>query len=99
MRLKKLKQQKNKEQKEKNFISYDDYSRRLNLFNQVNVYYKRSLFKFYSGLCCLFIGIIPNGLGFIFYPLGFYLLNINKKDVYSKIYLYRIKFKYGFKII
>ena len=47
---------------------------------------KISLIKKIVGITCLIIAIFPNGLGFIFYPLGFSILVITKKDL-KKYYL------------
>jgi hypothetical protein len=49
------------------------------------------------GFSCLAVGVIPNGLGFIAYPLGFALLgsvgiNLNiKKNLSNKIRLFKYK--------
>ena len=55
--------------------------------------YRRNKFKIYCGIGCLIIGVIPNGCGFIAYPMGFYLLSINKIDLfrYKEIGLRKFK--------
>lgn len=44
--------------------------------------FKKNKFKIILGVGCLVIAVIPNGLGIIFYPLGFYLLGMGTSDVF-----------------
>ena len=50
----------------------------------VKLLYSKSRFKAVCGVGCLIVAIIPNGLGVVFYPLGFYLLGFNKIDLKQK---------------
>jgi len=59
--------------------------------------HKRNKFKIYCGIGCLIIGVIPNGLGLIFYPLGFMLLSINRLDLFRYKEIGLRKFKRRFK--
>ena len=45
--------------------------------------HKKNYLKLGLGIACLSLALIPNGLGLIFYPLGFMLLSINKIDLYN----------------
>ena len=45
--------------------------------------FKRNKFKLILGIGCLAIAIIPNGLGIIFYPCGFYLLGAGSADLFK----------------
>ena len=79
----------------KGFISYDEYINRKDVFNRLKednrLIYKKNYIKIGLGFVCLAIAVFPNGLGFIFYPLGFSLLingGINLMGEYK-----RIKFK------
>lgn len=53
--------------------------------------HSKSRFKVVCGVVCLSVAIFPNGLGFIFYPIGFYLLGIGFKDI--QIYTDNLRFK------
>ena len=44
--------------------------------------FKKNRFKLALGVACIVIALIPNGLGIIFYPLGFYLLGIGTSDLF-----------------
>lgn len=44
--------------------------------------FKKNKFKLILGVSCLVIAVIPNGLGIIFYPLGFFLLGIGAADLF-----------------
>ena len=83
------------------YMAYEEYLYREDYFNKlknegVGFIFKKNWLKICLGVGCIVIGIIPNGLGFIFYPLGFYLLGIGTTDIFRykenfKQYLY---FKY-----
>ena len=45
--------------------------------------YNKSRIKKFIGVGCLVVAIIPNGTGLILYPFGFYLLAINKQDMFK----------------
>jgi len=53
--------------------------------------YRRNRFKLFCGVACLVVAVIPNGLGLIFYPVGFMLLGIGFKDL--AIFKENLKFK------
>jgi len=85
----------NRTEKEKGFITYEEYINRSDIFNRLKenqqLIYKKSYIKMGLGFACLVVAVIPNGLGFIFYPLGFMLLingGLNLLGEYK-----RIKFK------
>ncbi len=44
--------------------------------------FKKNKIKLVLGVSCLAIAIFPNGLGLIFYPLGFWLLGIGMSDLF-----------------
>lgn len=44
--------------------------------------FKKNKIKLILGVACLVIAVIPNGLGIIFYPLGFFLLGIGAADLF-----------------
>lgn len=44
--------------------------------------FKKNKFKLILRVSCLVIAVIPNGLGIIFYPLGFFLLGIGAADLF-----------------
>lgn len=77
------------------YINYTEYENRLNLFKNMQLIPKKSKVKISCGISCLIVGIIPNGLGFVFYPLGFMLLGIKREYVINKVYNCKIKLKYG----
>ncbi len=62
----------------KDFISYGEFINRVetteSLREENRLVYKKSYFKIGLGCVCLAVAVFPNGLGFIFYPLGFMLL-------------------------
>lgn len=69
-------------------IRYEELRRREHNLNRlekqgVKLLYSKKRFKVVCGVGCLVVAIFPNGLGLIFYPLGFYLLKINKVDIYK----------------
>ena len=51
----------------------------------VEFIYKKSKTKIILGCVCVAIAIIPNGLGLIFYPLGFSLLASGGIDFYTLV--------------
>jgi len=44
--------------------------------------FKKNKFKLGLGIGCLIIAVLPNGLGLLFYPLGFYLLGLGTSDLF-----------------
>jgi|GEM_PF-3016386 len=54
-------------------------------------------FKKILGIICIVIAILPNGLGFIFLPLGLYLYSIHIDEVryYFKHKLFMARYKRG----
>jgi len=85
------------------YITYAEYNNQINKYNQAKtrgfkLIVKKNWFKFGCGVVCLTIAIIPNGLGLVFYPLGFFLLGISIKDIYE--YKRKIKNKIrGFRVL
>ena len=74
---------------ETEYISFEDYLKREKHLSRlkkqgVKLLYSKSRFKAVCGVGCLIVAIIPNGLGVVFYPLGFYLLGFNKIDLKQK---------------
>ena len=72
-------------------ITYEEYNKRIDQYNQSIAkgfipIVKRNKIKIGLGLVCLGIAIIPNGLGFIFYPLSFSLIGLSLFDVRNKIF-------------
>lgn len=62
-----------------NAISYKKYlqlSNRLNALESkgIELIHTKSKIRAYIGLGCLIVALVPNGLGFIFYPLGVSLI-------------------------
>ena len=55
--------------------------------------HKKSKIKIILGSVCLVIAIVPNGLGILFYPLGFSLLVSGGVDIYTLIQSNKQKFK------
>ena len=43
--------------------------------------FKKNKFKLIAGITCIAIAVIPNGLGVVCYPLGFWLLGIGMADL------------------
>ena len=76
--------------KTKQYITYEQYLKQDKKIKQlracgVEFIYKISKIKLILGSACLIIAIIPNGLGIIFYPVGFSLLSSAGIDIYSLI--------------
>jgi len=74
----------------KQYITYEQYTKQEQKIRQlrslgVEFIYKKSKVKLVLGATCLFIAIVPNGLGIIFYPLGFALLSSAGIDIYALI--------------
>ena len=68
------------------YISFEDYTKRKEHLNRLRkkgfkLVYSKSRFKVVCGVVCLSVAIFPNGLGLIFYPLGFMLLGIGINDL------------------
>ena len=77
---------------DKNFIPYGEFLKRKfireMLEEQEQLIYKKNILKISLGVGCLIVAVIPNGLGFIFYPLGIMLVvngGIDLIDYYKKI--------------
>ena len=71
------------------YIQYGELLKREQNLNRlkrqgVKLLYSKNRFKAVCGVGCLIVAIIPNGLGVVFYPLGFYLLGFNKIDLKQK---------------
>jgi len=78
-------------------ITFQEYNNQINKYNQLRAkglkpIYKRNWFKIGLGCLCLTIAIIPNGLGFVFYPLSLMFLGFSLFDL-KHIYLSEIKRK------
>ena len=68
------------------YIKYTEYLNRENYIKSIKkngfkIIYKKNRFKLICGLVCLSIAIIPNGTGFILYPISFFLLGIGLNDI------------------
>jgi len=64
----------------KQYITYEQYTKQEDKIRQlralgVEFINKKSKAKLILGSACLIVAIVPNGLGLIFYPLGFALLS------------------------
>ena len=77
-------------------IKCDPKYRLLNKLREQGVVfiYKVSKIKILLGGICLVIAIVPNGLGLIFYPLGFALLTSAGVDIYELIQSNKRKIKF-----
>ncbi len=60
--------------------------------NNIRLIMKRAKIKIILGSVCFIIAVIPNGLGFLFYPASFILLGLSLFDI-KHIYLPEIKRK------
>jgi len=72
----------------KQYITYEQYTKQEHKIKElralgVEFIYKKSKAKLILGSACLIIAIIPNGLGLIFYPVGFALLVSAGVDIYT----------------
>lgn len=70
----------------KKYIQYENFLKRENQINNLKeqgfkFIIKKNQFKLFLGVGCLVIAIIPNGMGFLMFPLSFFLLGITLKDV------------------
>ena len=88
--------------KQNKSITYEEYNKRIKQYNHSRInglipIIKRNKIKMGLGLVCLGIAIIPNGLGFIFYPLSFSLLGVSLFDLKNK-YLPEFKRKISNKL-
>ena len=68
-------------------ITYEEYMKKEDHIKELEeqgviFLFKKNKFKLILGGICLAIAIFPNGLGLIFYPLGFYLLGIGTADLF-----------------
>ena len=72
----------------KQYITYEQYLKQQKKIKQlrslgIEFIHKKNKIKIAIGSICLFIAIVPNGLGIIFYPLGFSLLISAGVDIYT----------------
>lgn len=70
------------------YISYEHYLKQEQRIKQLKhegivFIHKISKIRLLLGCTCLFIALVPNGLGLIFYPLGFALLVSAGVDIYA----------------
>ena len=82
----------------KQYITYEQYTKQEQKIEQikkqgVEFVYKKNKVKIIIGSTCLIIAIVPNGLGLIFYPLGFALLSSAGIDMYALIQSNKQKFR------
>ena len=73
--------------KKKKYVPYEHYLRRKKEFDQmeeqgIKLIFKKNRVKIIAGGICLIIAVVPNGLGVVFYPLGFYLLGLSSADFF-----------------
>ena len=78
------------------YIQYQELRKREDDLNRLKeqgfkLIYSKSRFKQVVGVVCLSVAIFPNGLGVVFYPMGFYLLGIGLNDF--KEFKDNLKFK------
>jgi len=71
-------------------ITYEQYlkqEQKIKLLEKqgVELIYKKSKLKLILGGVCIVVAIVPNGLGIIFYPVGFALLSSAGIDIYALI--------------
>jgi len=83
------------------YIKFEDYLKRKEHINRLEergfkLLYSKNTFKKVVGVGCLVVAIIPNGVGIFFYPLGFYLLKINRIDLYRHKENLLRKLRYNF---
>ena len=72
------------------YITYEQYTKqeqKIKSLEQQGVVfiYKKNKVKILLGSACLFIALVPNGLGVICYPVGFALLLSAGVDIYALI--------------
>ena len=79
-------------------ITYKQYNRiisRLNKAKQQGLILdvRKNKLKLVLGCVCLGVAIFPNGLGILFYPIGFMLLGLSFKDLenYKRIVKNKIR--------
>ena len=70
------------------YITYEQYTKqehKIKSLKQQGVVfiYKINKIKLLLGSACLIIALVPNGLGLIFYPVGFALLMSAGIDIYT----------------
>lgn len=65
------------------YARYNNIISRLNKAKQQGLILdiRKNKFKVVLGCLCLGVAVIPNGLGLIFYPLGFYFLGFSLMDL------------------
>jgi len=81
------------------YLDYSEYLNRLATLDKMKsdgfeFINKKNTARKVAGITCLAIAVFPNGLGAIFYPLGFMLLGTNIIDLkhkYAPRYLYKFK--------
>lgn len=67
-------------------ITYKQYNNKINRLNNAKskgliLDIRKNKLKIGLGIICLGIAIFPNGLGLVFYPLGFALLGISLRNL------------------
>ena len=72
----------------KKYVTWKQYNRQAKHIQNlklagVEFIHTKSKIKIGLGCACLVIAVIPNGLGLIFYPLGFSLLTNGGVDIYT----------------
>ena len=84
--------------KQNKIITYKQYNQminRLNIAKQKGLILdiKKNKLKIVLGVICLGVAIFPNGLGLIFYPIGFSLLGLSLMDLenFKRIIKYKLK--------
>ena len=73
---------------DKKYVTYKQYNKQVDRIESlknkgVEFIHTKSKIKIWLGGMCLVVAIIPNGLGLIFYPLGFSLLTSGGVDIYA----------------
>lgn len=81
------------------YITYEQYLKQENKIRElrkkgIELTYNKSKIKIVLGGVCIVIAIIPNGLGFIFYPVGVALLTSGGIDVYALIKTHKQKLRF-----
>lgn len=69
-------------------ITFQEYNKQINKYNGwiqrgFKPIIKKNWFKIGLGCVCLGIALFPNGLGVVFYPIGFYLIGISIRDIHE----------------
>lgn len=82
----------------KQTITYKQYNNMISRLNKAKskgliLDVRKNKLKIALGILCLGIAIFPNGLGIVFYPIGFMLLGLSLKDLdnYKRILKNKIR--------